>query len=96
MLEAAIALRPNHEAGNETLAMAYLSEGRNQDAYRTFLLVRRLHPNNWVALLGLAVLHAASDDPESAQKLLGEAIELGGDAARSAANRYPALAEAPD
>jgi len=96
MLEAAIALRPNHEAGNETLAMAYLSEGRNQDAYRTFLLVRRLHPNNWVAPLGLAVLHAASDDPESAQKLLGEAIELGGDAARSAAKRYPALAEAPD
>ena len=100
MLEAAVALRPNHEAGNETLAMAYLNGGRNQDAYRTFLLVRRLHPNNWVAALGLAVLHAASDDPESAQKLLGEAIELGGGAARSAANRYPALtevlAEVPD
>jgi tetratricopeptide (TPR) repeat protein len=94
MLEAAVALQPNHETGNETLAMAYLSGGRNQDAYRTFLLVKRLHPNNWVAPLGLAVLHAASDDPESAQKFLGEAIELGGDAARSAAKRYPALAEA--
>jgi tetratricopeptide (TPR) repeat protein len=93
MLEAAVALRPNHEAGNETVAMAYLSGGRNQDAYRAFLLVRRLHPDNWVAPLGLAVLHAASDDPESAQKLLGEAIELGGDAARSAATRYPVLTE---
>ncbi len=93
MLEAAVALQPNHEAGNETLAMAYLSGGRNQDAYRTFLLVRRLHPSNWVAPLGLAVLHAASDDPERARALLGEAIERGGDAARSAAKRYPALAE---
>ncbi len=94
MLEAAVALRPDHEAGNETLAMAYLSAGRNQDAYRTFLLVRRLHPDNWVAALGLAVLHAASNDPANAQTLLDEAIERGGEAARSAANRYPALAEA--
>ena len=94
MLEAAVALRPNHEAGNETLAMAYLREGRNQDAYRTFLLVRRLHPQNWAAPLGLAVLHAASDDPERAQKLLGEAIDRGGAAAREAANRYPALIDA--
>jgi hypothetical protein len=47
-----------------------------------------------VAPLGLAVLHAASDDPESAQKLLGEALELGGEAARKAANGYPALTEA--
>ena len=53
---------PNHEAANATLAMAYLRKGRNQDAYRSFLLVRRLYPHNWVAPLGLAVLHAASDD----------------------------------
>jgi tetratricopeptide (TPR) repeat protein/predicted AlkP superfamily phosphohydrolase/phosphomutase len=96
MLEAAVALEPNHETGNETLAMAYLSGGRNQDAYRTFLLVRRLYPNSWVAPLGLAVLHAASNDRESAQKLLSAAIELGGDVARSAAKRYPVLTEAPD
>lgn len=74
--------------------MAYLREGRNQDAYRTFLLVRRLHPQNWAAPLGLAVLHAASDDPESAQRLLDEAIDRGGAAAREAANRYPALTDA--
>jgi tetratricopeptide (TPR) repeat protein len=92
MLEAAVTIQPNHEIGNETLAMAYLSAGRNQDAYRTFLLVRRLYPDNWAAPLGLAVLHAASDDPVRARELLAEALDRGGDAARSAAGRYPALA----
>jgi len=94
MLEQAVALRPDHEAGNEALAMAYLQEGRNQDAYRTFLLLRRLYPQNWSAPLGLAALHAASNDPEGAKKLLAEALDLGGDVARNAARRYPALTEA--
>ena len=94
MLEAAAALQPNHEAANATLAMAYLRKGRNQDAYRSFLLVRRLYPQNWVAPLGLAVLHAASEDPEGARKLLGEALDLGGEAARVEATRYPVLSEA--
>ena len=93
MLEEAAALQPNHEAVNATLAMAYLRVGRNPDAYRTFLLVRRLYPRNWVAPLGLAVLHAASEDPEGARKLLGEALESGGEAARAEAARYPALRE---
>jgi len=94
MLEAAVALQPNHELGNETLAQAYLQAGRNQDAYRAFLLVRRLYPNNWAAPLGLAALHAASGDPDAASALLDEAIERGGDAARAAAGHYPALADA--
>jgi len=93
MLEEAAALQPNHEAANATLAMAYLRKGRNQDAYRSFLLVRRLYPRNWAAPLGLAVLHAASDDSEGARKLLDEAIDLGGEAARTEAARYPALSE---
>ena len=93
MLEEAAVLQPNHEAANATLAMAYLRKGRNQDAYRSFLLVRRLYPRNWSAPLGLAVLHAASEDPEGARKLLGEAFDLGGEAARTEAARYPALSE---
>jgi len=93
MLEQAAALQPNHEAVNATLAMAYLQTGRNQDAYRSFLLVRRLYPSNWSAPLGLAVLHAASEDPEGARKWLGVALELGGDAARDEAARYPVLGE---
>ncbi len=91
MLEEAATLQPNHEAANATLAMAYLRKGRNQDAYRSFLLVRRLYPRNWSAPLGLAVLHAASEDPTGARKLLGEALDLGGEAARTEAARYPAL-----
>ncbi len=93
MLEEAAALQPNHEAANATLAMAYLRKGRNQDAYRSFLLVRRLYPRNWVAPLGLAVLHAASEDSERARELLGEALDLGGEAARAEAARYPALSD---
>jgi tetratricopeptide (TPR) repeat protein len=93
MLEEAAALQPNHEAANATLAMAYLRKGRNEDAYRSFLLVRRLYPRNWAAPLGLAVLHAASEDSEGARKLLGEALDLGGEAARTEAARYPALSE---
>ncbi len=93
MLEEAATLQPNHEAANATLAMAYLRKGRNQDAYRSFLLVRRLYPRNWVAPLGLAVLHAASEDSEGARELLGEALDLGGEAARTEAARYPALSE---
>ena len=73
--------------------MAYLRKGRNQDAYRSFLLVRRLYPRNWVAPLGLAVLHAASEDSERARELLGEALDLGGEAARAEAARYPALSD---
>ncbi len=93
MLEEAAALQPNHEAANATLAMAYLRRGRNEDAYRCFQVVRRLYELIWVAPLGLAVLHAASEDPEGARKFLGEAIALGGEAARTEAARYPALSE---
>jgi FimV-like protein len=56
-------------------------------------LVRRLYPRNWAAPLGLAVLHAASEDPEGARKLLDEALELGGEAAKTEAARYPVLSE---
>jgi tetratricopeptide (TPR) repeat protein/predicted AlkP superfamily pyrophosphatase or phosphodiesterase len=80
LLEQGVALAPNHEALNTTLAQAYLREGRNEDAFRGFLLVRRLYPGNWVAPLGLAALHAASERPEQARALLGEALALGGDA----------------
>ena len=92
MLEEEAALQPNNEAANATLAMAYLRIGRNEDAHRSFLLVRRLYPRNWAAPLGLAVLHAASEDPEGARKFLGDA-DLGGETARTEAARYPVLSE---
>ncbi|MDH5306166.1 MAG: tetratricopeptide repeat protein, partial [Myxococcales bacterium] len=41
MLEEALALQPNHEAANTTLAVSYLRVGRNQDACRALLMVRR-------------------------------------------------------
>ncbi len=62
--------------------MAYLSKGRNEDAYKSFLLVRRLYPNNWIAPFGLALLHAGSGDQEQARALLVESFGLGGKAAR--------------
>jgi tetratricopeptide (TPR) repeat protein/predicted AlkP superfamily phosphohydrolase/phosphomutase len=93
MLEEAIVLQPSHEVANSMLAMAYLNVGRNHDAYRACLLVRRLYPRNWVAPLGLAALHATSEDREGARRLLGEALELGGESASAEAARYPVLRE---
>ena len=90
--EEAVALRPNHPVTNTLLGVAYLQSGRNEDAYRSFLLVERLHPDSWRALLGLAVLHAGSDDPETAQRHLTRALEVGGEEARAEAARYPVLA----
>jgi tetratricopeptide (TPR) repeat protein len=91
LLEQAAALQPNHELVNLTLGMAYLQSGRQQDAYRSFLLVRRLYPENWAAPLGLAVLHAASEQEAQARQLLQDALRLGGEAARAQATRYPIL-----
>ena len=75
-----------------TLGLAYLEANRGEDAFRTFTLVRRLYPENWIAPLGLAVLHAASQRPETARELLDEAFRLGGNQARQTAAQYPALA----
>lgn len=90
LLEQASALQPNHELVGIQLGMAYLDVGRNDDAYRSFLLVRRLYPQSWVAPLGLAVLQAASGRPEEARPLRDDALRLGGEAARvEAANWAP-------
>ncbi len=92
LLESAAALAPDHEQVAAALGMAYLLDGRNEDAYRSFLLVRRLYPRNWVAPLGLALLHAGAGDAAQARQLLDEALRLGGDAARAEAKSYPILA----
>ncbi len=73
--------------------MAYLLSGRNEDAYRSFLLVRRLYPADWVAPLGLALLHAGAGQPGEARELLGEALRTGGEVARTEAGNYPLLKE---
>jgi tetratricopeptide (TPR) repeat protein len=91
-LEAAAVIAPNHEQVNTRLGLAYLAAGRGEDAYRAFLLVRRLYPANWMAPVGLAVLHAANKRPEEARKLLDEAVQRGGSAARQAASGYAVLA----
>ncbi len=57
------------------------------------MLVRRLYPDNWFAPLGLAVLHAATGQPEQARPLLADALRLGGEIARATAAGYPALEE---
>ncbi len=90
-LERAAAVAPNHQQVNVRLGLAYLNAGRGQDAYRSFLLVRRLYPDNWVAPLGLAVVYAANDQPERARELLAEAIAGGAAAARQMASSYPVL-----
>jgi tetratricopeptide (TPR) repeat protein len=92
LLEQAAALAPDHELVHVRLARAYLEQGRGEDAYRVLTLVRRLHPDNWFAPLGLAVLFAATERPDEARPLLEEAFRLGGDAARTTAAGYPALA----
>ena len=93
LLEQAARLSPDHEVINTGLGMAYLQVGRGEDAYKSFLLVRRLYPSNYRAPLGLAVLHAASDQPEQAKTFLGESLEKGGQAARQEAAGYPVLEE---
>ncbi len=96
LLERAGELQPNHELVNIRLGMAYLRTGRNQDAYRSFLLVRRLYPDNWLAPLGLALLHADAEDTEQAKRFLNDALQLGGKPARATAAGYPLLAELLD
>jgi tetratricopeptide (TPR) repeat protein len=91
LLEEAARLAPNHELVHARLGRAYLRKGRGEDAWRTLTLVRRLYPENWNALLGLAALQAAGDQPDQARKLLDEALRLGGKKARAEAGSYPAL-----
>ncbi len=93
MLEGAALVDPNHELVNIRLGMAYLEANRGEDAFRTFTLVKRLYPNNWMAPIGLAVLHAANGRPDQARGLLAEAIEMGGAQALQTARGYPVLAE---
>lgn len=91
LLEEAAKLQPNHEQVHVRLGFAYLAAERGQDAYKALLLVRRLHPENWAATLGLAVLHARAQELEKARELLGEALDRGGDEARTAAADFPIL-----
>ena len=91
LLERAAQLQPDHELVHSRLGMAYLHNGQNQSAYKSLLLVRRLYPKNWIAPLGLALLHAGSDQPEKARELLDESFRLGGDTARQEAANYPIL-----
>ena len=78
---------------NTGLGVAYMRAVRTADAYRVFLLVRRLYPHNWKAPLGLALLHTYVDRSEDARRLLDEALELGGAPARKEASSSPVLAE---
>ncbi len=91
LLEEAAKIAPNHELVNEQLGVAYLEANRAEDAYRSFLLVQRLYPKNWMAPLGLAVVQSAAGHPEPARQLLAEALRLGGKEARQRAAAYPAL-----
>lgn len=93
LLEQAARLAPDHEVINTGLGMAYLHVGRSEDSYKSFLLVRRLYPKSWRALLGLAVLHAASGQPDQADKYLEESLANGGRAARAEAAGFPVLQE---
>ena len=91
LLEEAARLQPNHEQVTVRLGMAYLRAGRAEDAHRSFLLVRRLYPENWVAPLGLSLVFAANEQPDVAKKHLDEAVKLGGERAKQAASGYPLL-----
>ena len=73
------------------LGLAYLQAGRNAEARRSLLLVVRLYPRNWIARLGLGAIYFASGDSDRARTLVGEAIEIGGEAARAEAARWPGL-----
>ncbi len=90
--EEAAKLQPNHEQVNLRLGLAYVAVGRGEDAYRCLLLVRRLHPENWAATVGLAVLHARAEQPDVSGELLADAFARGGENARALAAGYPALA----
>ena len=92
-LEAAALVEPNHELVNIRLGLAYLTAGRGEDAFRTFTLVKRLYPDNWMAPLGLAVLHAANARPQKARELLLVALEKGGAPALQTARGYPVLSK---
>jgi tetratricopeptide (TPR) repeat protein len=92
LLEAAAALSPNHETLHTRLARAYMKKGRGEDAFRALSMVRRLYPENWFAPLGLAVLFAATEQPDHARPLLIDALRLGGQLAREEAANYPVLA----
>jgi predicted Zn-dependent protease len=91
LLQQAAAVRPNHELLNVTLGTAYLLAGRGEDAYKSFLLGRRLYPANRGAPLELAVLHARAKQPDEARHSLDVALELGGTAARQRAGAFPVL-----
>ncbi len=93
LLEQATRIQPNHELVTLQLGKSYLRKGRNQDAFKSFLLVRRLYPNNWTALLGLALLHADAGDEAQARTLIAEALQTGGDATRNYAAGFPLLLE---
>ena len=95
-LEEAAKLQPNHEQVHLRLGYAYLAADRGQDAYKSLLLVRRLYPENWAATLGLAVLHARANELDKAKELLTEALEKGGDDARTAAADFPILKDLLD
>ena len=71
---------------------AYLAAGRRQDAFRSFLRVRRLYPESWRAAIGLALIHAGRGRQEQARELLADALEHGGGEARSRAAELPPLA----
>ena len=91
LLEQAAALAPDHEAVGASLGMAYLLAGRNEEAYKSLLLVRRLYPRNWIAPLGLSLLHAGANEKAKARELLAEALRLGGATARAEAGNYSIL-----
>ncbi len=93
LFEEAKTLQPNHELVNTWLGLAYLREGRNEDAHRCLLLVRRLHPANWHATIGLAAILAGAGNEAEAKALRDDAVQSGGAAAEQFAASFPALGE---
>ena len=74
LFEQAKTLQPNHELVNTWLGLAYLREQRAEDAHRCLLLVRRLHPSNWQATIGLAALVRGAGNETEARALYEDAL----------------------
>lgn len=93
LFEEAKQIQPNHELVNTWLGLAYLREEQVEDAHRCLLLVRRLHPSNWHATIGLAsILKGVGNDAE-AEALFEDALREGGEAAKAFAAGFPNLTE---
>jgi hypothetical protein len=61
----------------------YLNAERNDEAYKPLLIVRRLYSKEWEATVALAVLDVRSEDLDTGHFFMAEALQVGGETARS-------------